>query len=56
MIHIKRLKRANKRSGHLLAVGETTMVKGLAITNVKAGAGVYVDRVAGKRKKKRSAK
>ncbi len=43
MILIQKLNRPNKRSGDLLAPGQTFNKKGIKIINMNGGKGVYVD-------------
>lgn len=52
MIFIKKLDRPTKRSGYLLAVGKTTTVRGLVITNNSKNP-VYVDKFCGYGKKEK---
>lgn len=55
MVKIHKLKHPNKRSGHPLAPGKTTEVKGLVITN-KNKFVVHVDKFTRKPWKKPKAK
>ncbi len=56
MVRIQKLQRPNKRSGNLLAPGETTNIRGLTIVNRTAGKGVYVDKFTRGEKRKKAKK